>query len=252
MANESLLTTLQSAFTVCIVLTIAFFIASIVLFFLFNIREVAYELSGRAKRDETKKMQDNYSFTGSLRKNSDRLGSMSGSLSSGDLSQYTSGSLSSGDLSRYTSGNLASGEIGKYPYGGLTGGVAGSSVSGGLPQGAAAAQIPEEETVQQTGKLSPDQVPQRAAVPEQPAVPEKPAVPEQPAVPEKPAAPPVSGSLPQAASGSLSGAIEQAPKKPVRRESGRLFGGRKKTQDFKIHKEFLIIHTNETIAGGTS
>lgn len=60
---------------VCFALALLFLIATIVLFFRLNIRDVLYELSGRAKSESIQKMKADYAVTGSLSSTSKHLSS---------------------------------------------------------------------------------------------------------------------------------------------------------------------------------
>lgn len=70
---------LNTLFNISLALTIIFTALTIALFFHFKVIDVLNELSGKARTEATKKMQENYAVTGSLRQ-SDRPGPVSGDV----------------------------------------------------------------------------------------------------------------------------------------------------------------------------
>lgn len=98
------LSTLNTLFYVFLALTIVFFLISVLLFFLFDIRRVFMIRTGRAARRDIKKIQDESFQTGRLSRNSsaNSLYNGSGSLTESDELQKTE------EVST-VSGNAASG-----------------------------------------------------------------------------------------------------------------------------------------------
>ena len=99
MGNQNMLSILNNAYVICLVLAISFLVLSVVLFFILHIRDVANELSGKARKAATRKMEENYSVTGSLRQteSSPEIKGLSEKLS------YTSGGLFlTGNLKKQT------------------------------------------------------------------------------------------------------------------------------------------------------
>ena len=62
---------LRNASYICYAVSGIFFVIAVVLFFTMRIKEVLYELSGKAKVATTQRMNDSYLTTGSLRTSSD-------------------------------------------------------------------------------------------------------------------------------------------------------------------------------------
>ncbi|MCI6499323.1 MAG: hypothetical protein MSA21_10630 [Lachnospiraceae bacterium] len=85
------LSTLNTLFYVFLALTIVFFLISVLLFFLFDIRRVFMIRTGRAARRDIKKIQDESFQTGRLSRNSsaNSLYNGSGSLTESDELQKT-------------------------------------------------------------------------------------------------------------------------------------------------------------------
>ena len=96
MDNQNIPEFLNNAFIICLVLAITFLVVAIVLYFALHIRDVAYELSGKARADVTKKMQENYAVTGSLRQ-SDCPG-MTAETASGKIERGSGGLFLTGRL----------------------------------------------------------------------------------------------------------------------------------------------------------
>lgn len=66
--TAKLLELLQTGFIVCLVLTIVFFLISVLLFFVFNIKQVYMVLSGKAAKRDIRKLQEENFNTGRLSK----------------------------------------------------------------------------------------------------------------------------------------------------------------------------------------
>ncbi len=64
---ENTISLLQICFSICLALTVVFFIISVVLFFVFDIRLIFNIRTGRAKRKTVQEMQEANSRTGRLR-----------------------------------------------------------------------------------------------------------------------------------------------------------------------------------------
>lgn len=88
MDNQGVLNLLDNVFIICSALSVTFVIVSVILLFALRIRDVFYELSGKARAEATKKMQENYAVTGSLRQGD---GPAATSETSGKLASNSSG-----------------------------------------------------------------------------------------------------------------------------------------------------------------
>lgn len=83
--------TLRISGYTCFILAAIMLVISVVLFFRFRIKDVIYELSGKARTDLTSKMISGYNVTGTLRRqDSPTSGSIkSNSPASGQISKIT-------------------------------------------------------------------------------------------------------------------------------------------------------------------
>ena len=66
MNNAQLLELLNNAYIILLVLAVAFFAVAVVLFFLLHILNEIYYLSGRTRKTEMARAEENYALTGSL------------------------------------------------------------------------------------------------------------------------------------------------------------------------------------------
>ena len=92
---------LRSASYICYAISGIFFVLAVVLFFTMRIKEVLYELSGKAKVATTQRMNDSFLTTGSLRTSANLTGSLSG-----NISKPTSANLNTTGKTKPDSGNI--------------------------------------------------------------------------------------------------------------------------------------------------
>lgn len=98
---------LRYASYICYAVAAILFITAIITFFTMKIKDVIYELSGKAKIASTQRMNDSYAVTGSLRISSTLTGSFetSGQISDNISKPTTSGLKTSGKI-KQESGNI--------------------------------------------------------------------------------------------------------------------------------------------------